>query len=90
MHALGASRPRVWRTVAGRGLLLAGLGTAVGVAAAILLGPAAESLLFRVSAHDPLVFAGSAALALGIGAAASVAPAWRAASADIGTLLGTD
>ena len=49
------------RMVIGRGLLLAGIGLAVGLAAAFGLTRLLASLLFGVKASDPLAFGAVAA-----------------------------
>lgn len=54
------------------------LGIALGLAGAFALTRVLESLLFGVTAHDPLVFAGNAALLLVVATAACVLPAVRA------------
>ncbi|MEW6319453.1 MAG: ABC transporter permease [Acidobacteriota bacterium] len=80
--ALGATRADLVRSVVGRGLLLAGAGTAVGLAATLGAGRLLERFLFGVTAHDGLSVTGAgAALALAA-TAASYLPARRAASAD--------
>jgi ABC-type lipoprotein release transport system permease subunit len=53
------------------------------VAAAILLTRFLSSLLYGVAATDPLTFAAVIGLLLGVAAAASCVPAWRAAQADL-------
>jgi putative ABC transport system permease protein len=56
--ALGASASDVFRTVAGHGMTLAGIGIAAGLAGALALSRLLSSLLFGVSAGDPLTYAG--------------------------------
>jgi putative ABC transport system permease protein len=80
--ALGAHPARVLRLVLGRGLRLAGAGTAIGVLAALLLTQLLSSLLFDVSATDPLTFAAVAALLLGVALLACYVPARRAMRVD--------
>jgi putative ABC transport system permease protein len=76
--ALGANAGEVVWMVAGHGLRLAAIGLGVGLVAAFLLTRLIVSLLYGVSAQDPLTFAG-AALALGVVAAvAAVIPSLRA------------
>ncbi len=85
--ALGAERGRVSRTVVGQGMVLAGLGTLVGVAAAAVVSRVMESFLFGIEPIDPLTFGvvvvGLAAVAL----LASWLPARRAARLDPATTL---
>jgi putative ABC transport system permease protein len=80
--ALGAHPARVLRLVLGRGLRLAGAGTAIGVLAALLLTQLLSSLLFDVSATDPLTFAAVAVLLLGVALLACYVPARRAMRVD--------
>jgi putative ABC transport system permease protein len=80
--ALGANPGRVMRLVLGRGLRLAGAGTVIGVLAALLLTRLLGSLLFDVSATDPLTFAAVAGLLLGVAFIACYAPARRAMRVD--------
>ena len=65
-----------------QGGLVALAGIALGLAAALAGGRLVESLLFGVSARDPLVFAGAAATLLGVALLACWLPARRAASVD--------
>jgi|HubBroStandDraft_2_1064218.scaffolds.fasta_scaffold21620_2 putative ABC transport system permease protein len=80
--ALGANPGRVLRLVLGRGLRLAGAGTVIGVLAALLLTQLLNSLLFGVSATDPLTFAAVAGLLLGVALLACYVPARRAMRVD--------
>jgi len=80
--ALGANPARVMRLVLARGLRLAGAGTLIGVLAALVLTQLLNSLLFGVSATDPLTFAAVAGLLLGVALLACYVPARRAMRVD--------
>ena len=80
--ALGASRRDVLRLVLGQGTRLTLLGVAIGVAAALLLTRLMASLLFGISATDPLTFAGVALLLIVVALAACYIPARRAMRVD--------
>ncbi|MBW3552753.1 MAG: ABC transporter permease [Gemmatimonadetes bacterium] len=77
-QALGAGSARVAAEVIREGAVLAGIGIAVGLAAALLLSGALRSLLFGVSATDPVVLGGGAAVLLVAALLASWLPARRA------------
>jgi len=79
---LGASAPEVRNMVVTQGIGLAGLGVVVGLVGAWLMSSVMTSLLFGVSATDPLTYA-SVALALApVAGIASWLPAQRAAGVD--------
>jgi putative ABC transport system permease protein len=80
--ALGAERADVVRLVARETLLLAAIGTAVGLAAAAALARLASGLLFGVTAMDPATYLGAAGCLIAIAALASYVPARRAARLD--------
>jgi predicted permease len=80
--ALGATRGAVLRLVMGRGILLAGVGAAIGVVAATAAGNALQALLAGVSPADPLTVAGAVTLSLAMAVAGSVWPAVRAVRVD--------
>jgi predicted permease len=80
--ALGAHAGQVVRMVVRQGLALWAIGIAIGLLAALALTRALASLLYGVSATDPLAFA-AGAVALGLVAAvASWLPARQAARVD--------
>jgi len=80
--ALGAEAGHVRGLVVTRGLKLASLGIALGVVAAWSGARAAESVLFGVSAGDPLTFVGVPVVLLLTAAAACWIPARRATRVD--------
>jgi predicted permease len=80
--ALGAHRRDILLLILGRGGKLAGLGVAIGLAAALGLTRLMASLLFGVGATDPATFAGVAVLLTVVGLAACYIPARRAAKVD--------
>lgn len=77
--AMGARTATVLRLVFGDALRVAAAGIAVGLVLALAGGRWIADLLFDTSARDPLVFAAVGAALLLAGAAASLAPARRAA-----------
>jgi predicted permease len=80
--AIGAQSVGILRLVVGRGMALAGIGLAAGLAGAWWITRLLEGLLYGISARDPLTFLG-VALALGIVALlACYIPARRAMNVD--------
>ncbi|MGH9840524.1 MAG: ABC transporter permease [Blastocatellia bacterium] len=80
--ALGARSADVLRLVIGDGMKLALAGLALGLAASLALTQLMKTLLFGVSATDPLTFAAVAALLALVALAACWIPARRAAKVD--------
>jgi putative ABC transport system permease protein len=80
--ALGASSRDVLRMVMGNSARLIAAGLALGLGAALAVTRLMTSLLFQVSATDPLTYAGIAALLSAIALIASYLPARRAARVD--------
>jgi predicted permease len=80
--ALGAQRRDVLRLVLAQGARLTLLGVALGVFAALVLSRLLATLLFNVSATDPLTFTGVAALLAVVALLACFIPARRATRVD--------
>ena len=80
--AVGAQPRGILRMVAGQGLILAGIGVAVGLAIAFAVTRFTTSLLYGVSATDALTFIGVPLLMLGVALVAVLIPARRAAQVD--------
>lgn len=80
--ALGASRRDVLRMVLGESLRLVLLGVAGGLIAAFAFTRVLSSLLYGVSATDPLMFAGTALVLTFVSLMASWIPAHRATRVD--------
>jgi len=80
--ALGAGRDQVMRLVVRQGLVLTAAGVACGLVAGAAGAQALRSLLFGVSALDPITFGGGAMLFLAVALAATLGPARRATRVD--------
>jgi len=85
--ALGAQRSDVLRLVVGEGARLALLGVAIGIAASFVITRLLSTLLFGVSATDPITFAGVAVLLSLVALLASYIPARRAMRLDPNSAL---
>jgi putative ABC transport system permease protein len=80
--ALGADEGRVLRLVLRQGLVLAGIGVAIGVVLAALASSFLESLLYGVRGLDPLTFGAACALVAGVTLVATYVPARHAMRID--------
>jgi len=80
--ALGAQQRTVLRLILGQGAKLALLGLGAGAVAALLLTRLMASLLYGVSATDPLTFGTVAIVLLGVAVTACYFPARRAMRVD--------
>lgn len=85
--ALGARREHVLSMVLREVLFLTGAGCLLGVAGGLLSGQLIRSLLFGVSATDPLTFGFAVLILLTAGLVAGLVPALRAARVDPVTAL---
>lgn len=81
-RALGAQQGDILRLVMGQGFVLAAAGIAAGLCGAFAATRVLKTLLFEVSATDPVTFAGVAVLFLLVALAATYIPARRAARID--------
>jgi predicted permease len=80
--ALGATRARVRWMVLRQVGAIAMVGGTIGLASAILVGRAAQALLFGLQFHDPVVLASSIVVLMFVALAAGFMPAYRAARID--------
>jgi ABC-type antimicrobial peptide transport system permease subunit len=80
--ALGASRADVLRMVLSQGAKLAAIGVAAGLAASLALTQLMGSMLYGVTATDPLTFIGVALILTLVALAACYIPARRAMHVD--------
>ena len=80
--ALGAQTSDVLKLVVRQGMLLAAIGIAIGLMAALALSRVMKSLLYEVSATDPATFVLISLLLLGVALLANFVPARRASRVD--------
>jgi len=85
--ALGARPGTVLRMVLGQGLVLTGVGLAIGLGIALALGRFTASLLYGISGTDPLTLVAVSAVLLSAATVAVVVPASRAAHVEPTTAL---
>jgi ABC-type antimicrobial peptide transport system permease subunit len=80
--ALGASSREILRLILGEAVGLAGLGSVLGMLAAVTLGRSVSALLYRVSPLDPVTLAAGVTLLIAVASLAAYFPARRAATVD--------
>ena len=80
--ALGAQRSDVLKQMLGEGLRLTLVGSALGLAGALIVGKSAQAFLFGISSLDPATYALITLLLFGVAALACYLPAKRAATID--------
>jgi predicted permease len=88
--ALGAQRGSVLSMAIRRGLVLAGVGLAVGVVGALSLTHLMGTLLFGVKPNDPVTFVWVAVALAAVAALSAWVPAWRATRLDPVAALRSD
>jgi putative ABC transport system permease protein len=81
-QAIGAQAGDIFRMIIGEALMLSLTGLALGLVGAWWLGRAGSSLLFGVTASDPLTFTTVSLLLTAVAIAASYLPARRAVTVD--------
>jgi ABC-type antimicrobial peptide transport system permease subunit len=80
--SLGAPRGSILRSVLGEGARMAALGVLIGIGASLAITRLISTLLFGISATDPLTFVGVAVLLSAVALLASYVPARRATHVD--------
>jgi predicted permease len=76
--ALGAQKQDILLMILREALLVSVIGAAIGLGAALAATRVLQSMLYGVTAHDPLTLAGAAAILLTVAILAAAIPAWRA------------
>jgi putative ABC transport system permease protein len=76
--ALGARPQDVFRLILGQAARLAGIGLVIGMVGALAVTRTMSSLLFSVSASDPMSFAIACLILISVALLASLIPARRA------------
>jgi predicted permease len=85
--AVGASPDGVVRLLMREGLALVGGGAAIGIVLGLLASRALQSLLYGVTAIDPIAFIAASATLIAVGALAAFVPARRASRVDPASAL---
>ena len=80
--ALGSQPAALLWAVLRQGLMLTAIGVGIGIAGALALTQTIKSLLFEVSATDPMIFIGIPLLLVLVALAACYVPARRSARVD--------
>jgi ABC-type antimicrobial peptide transport system permease subunit len=80
--ALGASAGNVMRLVLGQAAVTTGIGVLLGLVGSFILMRFLQSMLYEISAADPMTFAGVALLLIGVALLAAYLPARRATKVD--------
>lgn len=80
--AMGAERRDVLGLVVGQGLKMAGAGLVLGIVVSLAITRQLSSLLFGVSAYDPLTYAGVSVILASVALLACYIPARRATRVD--------
>jgi ABC-type antimicrobial peptide transport system permease subunit len=85
--ALGASRRQIVAMVMRQGLLIVGVGLAIGIGGALAFSGVVRTLLFGVVATDPLTYASVSTVLIAMALLGIYLPARRAATVDPVTAL---
>jgi ABC-type antimicrobial peptide transport system permease subunit len=80
--ALGAERPQILRSVLASGARLLAVGALVGAAASLGTNRLLTDWIWQQSSFDPVMMTATVAVIAGVGVAASLVPALRAARVE--------
>ncbi len=80
--ALGADRTKVRKLIVRQGMQTAAIGLAVGLVLAVLLTRGMQSLLYQVTATDPLTYVAVGIVLFGVSWVSNFVPALRASRGD--------
>jgi putative ABC transport system permease protein len=80
---LGATRNEILKMVVGEGMILTLVGVAVGLVMAFAVTRAMSSLLYGVTATDPITFVTVSLLMLVVAVVANIVPAIQATKVDL-------
>jgi ABC-type antimicrobial peptide transport system permease subunit len=82
MIALGSSSQHIFRTIVKQGLIVLGVGLAIGIGSTLLLVQLIQALLFGVQPTDPVIFTAVSLLLALVVIVACILPARRATQID--------
>ncbi|REJ85529.1 MAG: ABC transporter permease [Acidobacteria bacterium] len=85
--AIGADRRDLIGRVLAQGMALVGIGTALGLVAALLAGRVLRSVLYAVEPHDPATYLSVPLVLAAVAAVAILIPARRAVTSDLPEVL---
>ncbi|HEY7387121.1 MAG TPA: ABC transporter permease [Bryobacteraceae bacterium] len=85
--ALGSSRSHAVFAIASQGIVLAAVGTAIGIGLSLWAGKLFQGLIYRVKATDPVTFAVVSLTLLSAAATASLLPSIKIARIDPARIL---
>lgn len=88
--AIGADGPEIFGMIIGEGLRLSVVGLSLGIVLSAAMVKGISSLLYDVTAHDPLTFAAVCLLLIAVAIAACYIPARRAMQVDPAVALRCD
>jgi ABC-type antimicrobial peptide transport system permease subunit len=80
--ALGATAAHVRRLVLRQAALVVGIGTAVGIGGALMIGHWLSSLVYQTSPRDPRIFVATTLLLMVVALLSAWLPAWRASRVE--------
>jgi predicted permease len=80
--ALGATAAHVRRLVLRQAALVVGIGTAVGIGGALMIGHWLSSLVYQTSPCDPRIFVATTLLLIVVALLSAWLPAWRASRVE--------